>query len=249
MKNISDFFDKYTLQARFTPSVLALLPLIFLIASYFDFDKHLISNVVAGGIFITIAVYVLSNLVRSFGKKIEKKMLNEWGGFPTHNFLKHSNHHFDTNRKNEIHRLINDKFSITLPTKEQEQNDPQTSDSKYDQAITSLRENTRQNYILLQENIAYGFMRNSLGIKNFAISIIIIVIVILIILFFTHYPYTMYSLNNFSDFSKTIRMSLWLSIGSCVFMPIYWVFFITKKNLKKYADQYAETLLNSLFQK
>ena len=48
MKDLFGYFDEYTLKARFLPACIAGLPLLALIASYFDWNKFLISNVIVG---------------------------------------------------------------------------------------------------------------------------------------------------------------------------------------------------------
>ena len=48
MKDILSFFDEYTLKARFLPACIAALPLMSIIASYFDWNEFLVANIVVG---------------------------------------------------------------------------------------------------------------------------------------------------------------------------------------------------------
>lgn len=50
MKDILSFFDEYTLKARFLPACIAALPLMSIIASYFDWNEFLVANIVVGGV-------------------------------------------------------------------------------------------------------------------------------------------------------------------------------------------------------
>ncbi|MDB9695603.1 hypothetical protein OPU39_16190, partial [Acinetobacter nosocomialis] len=92
--------------------------------------------------------------------------------------------------------------------------------------------------------IAYGFFRNSLGLKWIAIILCILILVILFILFKVHYPYENYELNEMIEFSKTVKLAFWLTLGLSIIMPFYWISFITKKSMRANAEIYARTLLD-----
>ncbi|WEI18452.1 hypothetical protein PY247_20065 [Acinetobacter proteolyticus] len=186
MKDYLGFFDAYTLKARFLPAFLATLPLIALIGCYFNLNQAFVSNVVVGGLVVFTAIFVLSNFARSNGLKVQEKLLKKWKVLPTTQFLRHNDSTLSKQRKQQIHAKISAKTSILLPTAVEESNDPQEADLQYDEAVTWIRENTRGNdfNVLLTDNINYGFIRNCLGLKFYAIGICILVLLVFIILFF-----------------------------------------------------------------
>lgn len=246
MKDILSFFDEYTLKARFLPACIVALPLMSIIASYFDWNEFLVANIVVGVLVGLIVIYLFSLFARSLGRKVESKILKEWGGFPTTQFLRHRDSTLSSVKKEKIHELLAQKSEISLPSLSQENTDPDQADQKYDEAVTWLRNNTRgdEYKILLNENIAYGFFRNSLGLKWVAIILCVLILVILFILFKVHYPYENYGLNEMVEFSKTVKLAFWLTLGLSIVMPFYWIFFITKKSMRANAEIYARTLLD-----
>ena len=82
MKDLFGYFDEYTLKARFLPACIAGLPLLALIASYFDWNKFLISNVIVGVLIGFLMVFLLSNVARYMGKKVEKMRRNHSAAAP-----------------------------------------------------------------------------------------------------------------------------------------------------------------------
>src|SRR5690606_41844074 len=87
MKDILSFFDEYTLKARFLPACIAALPLMSIIASYFDWNEFLVANIVVGVLGGLIVIYLFSLFARSLGRKVERKILIEWVGFLTTHLL------------------------------------------------------------------------------------------------------------------------------------------------------------------
>lgn len=244
MKDLIGLFDEYTLKARFLPACLAGLPLLALIASYFDWNKFLISNVIVGALIGFVMIFLLSNFSRYMGKKVEKKLLEEWGVFPTTQLLRHVDTTLNKEKKKKIHELLTEKSSINLPSEQDEIDDPDKADYLYNEVIVWLRGETRDEKILLNENITYGFVRNSLGLKPIALVICVISIIILIILFFLNYQHSLRELGEFIIFIKKIKLALWLTLAISLLMPLYWIFFINKSNIRSIAIDYAKTLID-----
>lgn len=247
MNNLLYFFDEYTLKARFLPACIAGLPLLVLIASYFDWNEFLISNVIAGVLVSFIMVFLLSNFARYMGKNVEKKSIKEWEGFPTTQLLRHQDNIFNQEKKIKIHELLTTKSFIKLPSLQDEISNSSKADNLYNEAITWLKVQTRDEKSLLNENIIYGFIRNSLGLKLIAILICIISLIILMILFFINYEGSLSDFNQLIIFFKGIKMALWLTIAVSLLMPLYWILAINEKNLRRAAINYAKTLINLVY--
>ncbi|QQV07860.1 hypothetical protein [Acinetobacter johnsonii] len=113
MKDILSFFDEYTLKARFLPACIAALPLMSIIASYFDWNEFLVANIVVGFLVGLIVIYLFSLFARSLGRKVESKILKKWGGFPTTQFLRHRDSTLSSVKKEKIHELLAQKSEIS----------------------------------------------------------------------------------------------------------------------------------------
>lgn len=247
MKDLFGYFSEYTLKARFLPACIAGLPLLALIGSYFDWNAFLISNVIVGVLVGFLLIFLLSNFARYMGKKIEKKSLVDWGVLPTTELMRHRNNSLDNVKKNKIHEILTEKSPFTMPSPQAEATDPNMADSVYSETITWLIAKTRDEKILLNENITYGFIRNSLGLKWIALSISLISLVVLVILFFLNYEGSLKDLYQLSIFIKKVKMALWLTLLTSLLMPLYWSLIINKVNLRRSAVNYAKTLLNLVY--
>lgn len=246
MSELLSFFDKYTIKARFLPAAMTILPLLFLSASYLNLNKDIIGNIIVLLIASILVIYLLSNLARSLGKKEEERLLKNWGSFPTTQLLRYSDHKIDEVEKAEIHQSLSSKLNVTLPNRHEEELDPTKADKLYNIAIIKARELTRQDTILLNDNIHYGFMRNSLGLKVIALFLCVLTWIILFILFCTHYPYSGYGLKSLADFIVQVRLFIWISFVCSLVTPFYWILFITEKNVEEAAFRYARRLLTSI---
>lgn len=244
MKDLFSYFDEYTLKARFLPACITGLPLLALIASYFDWNKFLISNVIVGVLVGFLLVFLLSNFARYMGKKVEKKSLADWKILPTTELMRHSDNSLNKVKKDKVHELLTQKSPFTMPSPQEETADPNMADNVYSETMTWLRGKTRDEKLLLNENITYGFMRNSLGLKWIAISICLISLLLLVVLFFLNYEGSLKDFHQLIIFIKKIKMALWLTLLTSLLMPLYWSLIINKSNLRRSAINYAKTLID-----
>lgn len=244
MKDLFGYFDEYTLKARFLPACITGLPLLALIASYFDWNKFLISNVIVGVLVGFLLVFLLSNFARYIGKKVEKKSLADWKVLPTTELMRHSDNSLNKVKKYKVHELLTQKSPFTMPSPQEETADPNMADNVYSETMTWLRGKTRDEKLLLNENITYGFMRNSLGLKWIALSICLISLLLLVVLFFLNYEGSLKDFHQLIIFIKKIKMALWLTLLTSLLMPLYWSLIINKSNLRRSAINYAKTLID-----
>jgi hypothetical protein len=94
MIDLSKLFDSYSRQARLFPGLLTLFPIILTAIAWFprlvtsSWDATLVTVGTSCGL-----LYGLMVLSRSRGKKVEKRLLAEWGGWPTTIWLRHREEH------------------------------------------------------------------------------------------------------------------------------------------------------------
>lgn len=170
---LDTLFDSYNRKARLYPALITLSPIIWsaslLIPNYsLDITK------IATALLIICFLFLLANITRSFGKFVEEKLLNEWGAWPTTIMLRHRDHRIDTLTKSRYHAALSAICDgIQFPTAIEEQKSPNIADECYRTAINQLIELRRgpQYKILNDENTSYGFRRNLLGLKPFALMI------------------------------------------------------------------------------
>jgi hypothetical protein len=166
-------FDPYNRQARLYPALVALLPPLVAVLAWFP--TLLTSNI--GSTLATLAgscglLYALSVFSRSCGKRTEARLLRDWGGWPTTQWLRHSDPHLPAFTKQRYHQALARAIPLAMPTLAQEQSSPGAADETYQSAVEWLKERARgpQFPLVLKENIEYGFRRNMRGIRPFAIA-------------------------------------------------------------------------------
>lgn len=158
--------DPYERKARLTPALLVVLPILVPLVCVYG-PRHPVLTALLGLLGGCGAMYALASIARGRGKKLEEQLIQQWGGMPTTIALRHRETSvLDSVSKSRYHEAIVSKLGITLPTAEEEAADPAKADDIYIGATKRLRELTRNDKsLLLKENIAYGFHRNTLAMK------------------------------------------------------------------------------------
>ena len=174
MINITTMFDSYGRQARLYPGLLTLFPL--LLAAIAWFPALITSS--TGGTLLTVAsscgiLYGLGVVSRSQGKKVEKRLIREWGGWPTTIWLRHASDCLQPQTLARYHRyLIANVPGLWLPTHEDEAKDPQKADLAYASGVKWLQERCRGKGfpLVAKENAEYGFRRNLRGMRPIGLT-------------------------------------------------------------------------------
>jgi hypothetical protein len=169
--------DTYTWRARVAPGVLTAAPPLTLFAgvvlSPSTFGK--ISATVTG-----VTLIVLSQLTRDAGRRLQPDLWRDWGGAPTVQKLRHRDA-LRPERVTRLHHLVHRVTGERLPTAIEEAEDPASADARCENAISILREMTRKREdfpLVFEENANYGFRRNTLGLKPYAIAVAALVLII-----------------------------------------------------------------------
>src|SRR5713226_3809363 len=161
--------DPYERQARLYPALLALLPLLVMVMLLYGPKASALTSVV------TIAVscgglYLMTNLFRELGKRMEERLFREWGGKPTTQLLRHRDNTIEAVTKRRYHSFLAAKINEAFPDKDQEANNRDAADEIYQSGVRWLLSHTRSDDnkkfdLLFKENVTYGFRRNALGMK------------------------------------------------------------------------------------
>lgn len=169
--------DRYTLQARVKPAVIAGFPVALAISAWVPFDQWQ-AKLFGGGLLWGALSMALASAVRRRGQAIEKSLWEEGGGQPTMRMLRHRDDTFTKGSKARIHaNLVRLNAVPRFPTPEEEHQNSLSADGIYSEAADWVRAHALAHKgnapydVVHAENINYGFARNSLGIKVPAIFI------------------------------------------------------------------------------
>jgi hypothetical protein len=236
--------DPYDRPARLYPGLLVVLPLAVLLAGLYG-TTHNPASVVLPVLGFCGAGYLLGRLSRDAGKRIQERLFVKWGGAPTTQLLRHRNTVFDEHTKERFHNTIAKGIGKSFPTREAEQLDPVAADELYRAGTTWLIGQTRNTKIfplVFNENIAFGFHRNCLGVRTMGI----IATTISIAWALLHAEV----LRNFSPYvspQRLLSLEPGAAVALCVAVAMLsvWLFLLNEASAKRTAFAYAERLLQS----
>lgn len=167
-------FDKYTRHARLKPSLLVVLPVFVTVAVWLPKVWTLL-----GGLAAIISAcgltFLLAEVARFQGRKVERVMIAANGEKFTTILLRHRDPTISTATKKTYHAFLKKASKRSLPSLENEQTNPVEADDCYRGAVDWLLEATRSEKrfpLVRAENISYGFRRNLLGLKPPAVILI-----------------------------------------------------------------------------
>jgi len=177
--------NSYYLKARLFPTVLTAVPAIilynkFVATLYHDKLESIYSGLptITNIILSSAIVFLLVQINRFLSKEIFQRLyFKDEINMPTTNLLLKSNNDLEASIKQKIEEKIKTKFDITLLTPIEESADEQRARKLITTTVSQIRNVLRDNYLLLQHNIEYGFFRNLIGgsFLAFLISIIIFI--------------------------------------------------------------------------
>jgi hypothetical protein len=243
---VSKVTDPYDRQARLYPALLCLLPLLALIALLYAPYVSALTGVVTiaiscGGLFL------MTNICREMGKRLEEKLFREWGGKPTTQLLRYRDGTIDSVTKRRYHAFLAAKINTPFPDLNQELLDPAKADEAYQSGARWLLDHTRPDKgkfdLLLRENVTYGFRRNALGVRPLAITVALGCLLWALakeqIIFGTN--------RRVFEWSSLAQLSpgAIASLAASAVMFLVWVFFFTKTSLRTSAFTFAQTLLRT----
>ncbi|GEC94644.1 hypothetical protein ZRA01_07170 [Zoogloea ramigera] len=241
-----DFLEKltntYERKARLYPVFLLLAPVVMLVVGVYGVALELKATV--AGTLATFGVfYLAASIVRENGKRLEDSLFTKWGGKPTTQILRHGNTEIDPVTKARYHAFLSKHLGVEFPSKASEENDPEGADHIYQSATKWLLDRTRDKKtfaLLFDENVAFGFRRNCLGIRPFGIAVSAITLAWSLT---KSDVITAQGIDTASLASLSIGTSVSLAVSLC--MLFVWTFFVTKETVKTAAFGYAHMLFRS----
>lgn len=234
--------NTYERKARLYPALLALSPILLMVVGVYGVALEL--KAAGVGLLASFGVfYLLASITREIGKRKEESLYKAWGGKPTTQLLRHRDSTIDTITKARYHAFLAKHMTIAFPSQAEEEENPTRADDVYQSATKWLLDRTRDRKtfeLLFEENIAFGFRRNCLGIKPFAIVICVVTFV---------WPLFLSGVLSMDGLSvehiRSLSNGIWASLAVSILMLLIWVFFITSKTVRTAAFGYAEFLFRA----
>lgn len=228
-----NLIDRYILGARVAPVAVVTFTLFLAVSAWIPFSQWPI-KLLGGSALLVIAAFVLAQLTRDAGKRIEPALWVSWGGPPSVRMLRHRDPQFDTGSKTMIHRRLVDLGAVDrMPTIEEEAQSPEKADAIYRTASDWLRRKalelkaTAPFDVVHSESISYGFRRNLLGIKFYGLAVTAMALMITLVAFWwNRRPY--------------------IEVGSIIIIAAYLTIGTNAAAVKRAADEYAKRLLDSV---
>lgn len=241
-------FDAYERRARLFPSLLVTFPfattmlLLKPAAITSGFGKTLIAASGYAGV-----LYLLANIARAEGKKIQPRLLNEWEGWPSTILLRHRDSTLDAHTKGRYHAALSKLVPISMPSEQQEIADPESADAVYRSATNHLIELRRdKEYRLIHDaNAEYGFRRNILGMRRWGICVSAGTAVLLGLMWAMPLQLEGTTLARLLD-DLRIRWKLYALFIANVGALFFWAFYVRKAWVRQSAFDYALALFRTL---
>jgi hypothetical protein len=173
-ETLKDFgFDRYDRTARLSPALLAAWPALALLLLWAPKVIDTLGAILSLALWCGL-LYALASFARYQGRSVQRTLWASRGGNPSMIALRHRDHTIRPRRKEALHRLLNERLAargVVMPTAEEEAADPSSADDVYGLAHAHMLEATRSDRLLLNENIQYGFRRNLLGLRPWAMGL------------------------------------------------------------------------------
>lgn len=170
--------DRYDINARLKPALLTLLPC-FIVVGYWFPAARTLSGVIISLVTTCGVTYLMAQTARRRGRAVERKLDDRAGRRHSARLLTHADHTFAADTKKRYHDFLRAK-ELAISTPEEEKDDPARAFDRTRSAVDWLLEHTKpsaKSSLLFDENIAYGFHRNLLGLKPLALCIALIALV------------------------------------------------------------------------
>jgi len=213
-------------------------PVAVLVVALYASEKALIW----GGVALVASCggsYVLSRAVRDAGKRLQDELFKKWGGAPVTQLLRHRDQHFDAHTKERFHKALSKGLGKKMPTAASETADPAAADELYRAAAVWMINQTRDAKrfpLVFKENVAFGFHRNSVGVRGVGITIAALTFIWCAIQFW------MKSHAGNADAVAGPGAALVYS----GLMLATWAFILNERAVKRAGFAYAERLIQSL---
>lgn len=235
--SITSLFDAYGIRARLFPALIVVLPSSAIIALLFPATYATYSHIFTSLGLTSITLFLLAHIIRGRGRLLEKRLFENWGGFPTTVWLRHRDQNLDPITKTRYFKFLEEKVpNLKMPTVQDEIDNPKLADDYYASAVKWLLEHSRDTKkykMLFDENVNYGFRRNTLAVKPIALIVLSVLLAVSIGSVYSHDDL----------YFEKIDTNTIAGLVLIVVFSVVWIFLVTKTWVKDGSDAYARALL------
>lgn len=187
--------DRYTREARIAPAFLCVFPIVILLMAWFTKLQDLVPAILTLMCVFGVARWI-SHIARAVGDRIEIDFFRKWGGKPTTTMLRVALGHEraedvkcdawvkhilqEAPHAAQFRKMVAARGGPQFPTKDEEIKALEEAggsagkraeklDALYEPVVAWMRENSRDNDLVFEEEISYGFQRNFCALKSFAL--------------------------------------------------------------------------------
>ena len=221
-----DLFDTYSIRTSLSASIILLAPAAITIFLCFEEVTTLASSSVLVSVLLAFANYIPVLQHKKHDRRI-----------PFTNYasllLSVDDPTIDSVTKERYYRILS-KADPTFASFEHP-NNSEAFQKCCDSAVIYLRNRTRDNRLVQEENITYGFCRNLLA--NKAVGIILCISFAGIAAGYSWLKYASFS---------AIPVQNYFAVVSDLSLLLFWVFGVTKQVFKSTAIRYAKALLSAI---
>jgi len=240
MKELNKYFDHYTINARFKPVFFTLLPFVLTMFAWCPEVKTLGGGILTLSISFGVMTF-LSGFISNLGNKKQDELFTKWQGAPSTNIIRHNDSIIDKYTKERYRQWLDQEITdFNMPTREEEQEQPDDADHKYRSATNFLREFTRDKKkfpAIYRDNVIYGFSRNLLSIRVFGFLLSALCMLINSVLLINNLIFA----NRMTSGFESTYLGVGAVIISFIFIFIF-AFIVNDNFVKARAYRYAKSL-------
>ncbi len=221
-----ELLDAYNIRARLSASIILLAPIA--ITVFLCFEKI---NTLATSTVFVFTLLAFTNYVPLLQRRFSQRK-NCYADYAIQLLLPNNTIIDETTKSRYYKKLSRVDDSLKLFEQPNESEDFMKCCNS---AVSFLKEATRNNLHVQEENINYGFCKNLIVSKTFGIILTSFLIVVI----------SLYSSMCYDSFSS-IPINNYFALFANIVMLLFWIFGITKKMFEKSALYYAKTLLSKI---
>lgn len=253
MIDLGSLFDSYNRQARLYPALIALLPPLITVLAWYP--VLLTSNATATAVTLVTSCGLLYSFMafsRSRGKNVERRLLADWGGWPTTLWLRHADSSLSEQTKARYHAALGVHVpNLSLPSSAEEKADPRRADDAYRSAVDWLKERCRgKDFPLVAiENAEYGFRCNLRGLRSFGMSVALLALLASLFGVWRLSGLASGDLRtgNWVEVLERIAQAppvlIWGAVVVDIVTIVFWILVVRDSWVRQAGDQYARALL------
>jgi hypothetical protein len=232
------WLDEYERRARLVPGLLALFPVVVLVAVLGLRQVTAISAVLSA-LTVVGGPVLVAGTVRNLGRSVETDLWANWGGPPSTVWLRLREPTDNEVQRDLWRKAVEAVSGVSLLSSRAERSNPTKADDAITLAVRRIRDRARDKEkfgLLFSENRDYGYERNLYGVR-WAGRVISLASVIAMVSYMSWVAPSVHR--------QQISAENLFGLVSCLLCFVGWCLLPSKKRVREAADRYANELLHA----